>query len=110
MNPMTEHVALAWLNGWHRISGRSVLMGTGVYCVGCGKGQGTMCVTFPEGYRPPENEPDWPFPQETCPVCGAGIREEFDSWPPRTVELYQRLKACEAIIARMNAAEPETAI
>lgn len=62
-----------WLHGWPR--GKvDVLIGTGVRCVGCGKDYGVTTVAFPEGWehwidrRP---YPDWPFDEETCPVCWA---------------------------------------
>lgn len=89
-----------WLNGWPRIDNRFVLMGTGIYCAGCGKDHGVITVAFPDGYKSPEKDPDWPFPAESCPVCEAFAREGFDSWPPRTVELYRRLKVCEALLAQ----------
>ncbi len=64
-----------WLNGWPRIGGASVLLGTQVACVGCGKEQGTTTVAFEEGVVLPEHEPDWPFEEATCPVCAlqAGV-------------------------------------
>jgi len=83
-----------WLNGWPRI-GNSVLIGTGSHCAGCGKLHGVTCVAFSEGYVPPEKDPEWPFQEEGCPVCAMAQRE-FDSWPPRVVDLYRRLRICEA--------------
>jgi len=48
----------SWLKGWSRI-GSLVLMGTATYCAGCGKFHGVQTVVFP----------DWPFREESCPVC-----------------------------------------
>lgn len=62
---------LDWLHGWPRLgdNGTSVLIGTGVYCVGCGKSRGVTTVAFPEDWQPPGPDPDWPFPEDACPVC-----------------------------------------
>jgi hypothetical protein len=60
-----------WLHGWPRM-GTQVLIGTGVYCVGCGKDHGITTIAIPEGWeywlqnRP---YPDWPFDEASCPVC-----------------------------------------
>lgn len=60
-----------WLHGWPR--GRTdVLIGTGVYCVGCGKDHGITTVAFPEWWehwRENRPYPDWPFDPESCPIC-----------------------------------------
>lgn len=76
----------AWLHGWGRLypehGGVSVLMGTGTYCVGCGRDQGVICVVIEDDWEPPGPEPDWPFPQDACPVCW--LREHWnppDPWP-----------------------------
>ncbi len=83
-----------WLHGWPRM-GHSVLIGTSVHCAGCGTDFGVTTVAFPEGWQPPGLEPSWPFEVEGCPVCEAAQRE-FATWPPRAIELYKRLRACEA--------------
>lgn len=60
-----------WLHGWPRM-GTEVLIGSGVWCVGCGKDFGVTCVGIEEGYESwVENRPypDWPFDEENCPVC-----------------------------------------
>lgn len=60
-----------WLHGWPRM-GTEVLIGTGVWCVGCGKDHGITTVAFDETWeywvkdRP---YPDWPFDRKSCPVC-----------------------------------------
>lgn len=59
-----------WLHGWPRTSHTTVLIGTGVFCLGCGADQGIATVAFPEGWQPPGPEPAWPFPQGPgCPIC-----------------------------------------
>lgn len=59
-----------WLHGWPRTGhGDTVLIGTGVYCLGCGRDLGVTCVAFPEGWEPPGPHPDWPFSQDDCPIC-----------------------------------------
>ena len=93
-----------WLNGWPRI-GSSVLIGTATHCAGCGKFQGITCVSFTEGYVPPEKEPDWPFPEDSCPVCEASERAIQDALghSPRAVELYKRVRQLEAELAALRA-------
>lgn len=58
-------------HGWPRPdeNGLSVLIGTGVHCAGCGRFHGITSVAFDEGWEPPGPEPDWPYPQDACPVC-----------------------------------------
>jgi hypothetical protein len=59
-----------WLNGWPR-TGASVLIGTCVHCVGCGRYFGIATVVFEEGWRAPGPAPAWPFLPDTCPICRA---------------------------------------
>lgn len=59
---------LDWLNGWP-LTGATVLMGTGMYCAGCGADRGVTCVAFPEDWEPPGATPAWPFPEDNCAVC-----------------------------------------
>lgn len=62
----------AWLHGWPRMSKVDVLMGTSLHCVGCGKGQAVICVAFDgswEHWIKDRPDPDWPFDEESCPVC-----------------------------------------
>jgi hypothetical protein len=73
----------SWLNGWSR-DGNTVLLGSSVHCVGCGKSYGTTCVVIPEGWAPPEKNPDWPFDEADCPVCSHHDR-------PLTVEGLAKL-------------------
>jgi hypothetical protein len=62
-----------WLHGWPLLEGGlSVLMGTGVYCAGCGRWWGVTTVAIDEDWTPPDRTPEWPFPQDDCPVCRAG--------------------------------------
>jgi hypothetical protein len=59
-----------WLHGWPRIdSGRTVLIGTGVHCVCCGRLRGVTCVAFTEDWEPPGPDPVWPFGEADCPIC-----------------------------------------
>lgn len=57
-----------WLNGWPRM-GNNVLLGSAVHCAGCGKFSGVTCVVIPLNWTPPEKDPDWPFEEDTCPIC-----------------------------------------
>lgn len=60
-----------WLHGWPRM-GTRVLIGTGVYCVGCGKDGGITTVAFDSTYEHWVKDrpyPDWPFDKNNCPVC-----------------------------------------
>jgi|SRR6267154_2657892 len=85
-------VRTKWLNGWPLL-GRTVLVGSGVHCAGCGKDFGMTCVAIPEGYVAPEKLPDWPFDEDNCPV----------HWQPedaRGPTLSERLAAFKAAKAR----------
>lgn len=59
-----------WLNGWYR-EGSFVLIGNVIRCAGCGRAGGitTVVIEDIENYQPPEKYPDWPFPENDCPVC-----------------------------------------
>ncbi len=57
-----------WLNGWIR-TGSSILIGTKVCCVGCGKCHGITCIAIEENYIPPVQLPNFPFNKKYCPVC-----------------------------------------
>lgn len=63
-------------------------MGTGVYCVGCGKFRGITTVSIESDWQPPEQEPDYPFDEVGCPICALvdsyGIGEP---WPMTIDEL-----------------------
>ena len=59
----------SWLNGWPRMGPTAVLIGSGTHCVGCGSASGVVSVAIPEGYEAPDRDPDWPFPEDNCPVC-----------------------------------------
>jgi hypothetical protein len=56
-----------WLNGWPR-KGPHVLIVTSLRCAGCGQYQGTLAVAIPADAEFPDKEPDWPFPENDCPV------------------------------------------
>lgn len=83
-----------WLNGWER-NHTGVLIGTGIHCAGCGKTRGVICVVFEEGYQPPKMWPDWPFDEESCPLCEAlgysVVRQE-----PPAPSIGERLAAFKA--------------
>lgn len=65
-----RRAARPWLNGWPRIgSGTSVLIGTELHCVCCGRSQGITTVAFPEDWEPPGPDPVWPFGELDCPLC-----------------------------------------
>lgn len=57
-----------WLNGWRR-TGRTVLVGNGIRCAGCGKSRGVATVLFDPDATHPDRDPVWPFDQEDCPIC-----------------------------------------
>lgn len=59
---------IPWLNGWPRVGINIVLMGTGLHCIGCGVCHGTTTVEFKD-FNFPEKKPDWPFKEDSCPVC-----------------------------------------
>lgn len=71
MSALDNNSRETWLHGWPR-SKTDVIIGTGVYCIGCGKDHGIITVAIPEGWehwlqdRP---YPDFPFNQDSCPVC-----------------------------------------
>lgn len=71
MSPPSNNSRETWLHGWPR-GHADVLIGTGVYCLGCGKDHGITTIAIPQGYehwidrRP---YPDWPFDRESCPIC-----------------------------------------
>lgn len=90
---------MTWLNGWPLLPNyRSVLMGTGVHCSGCGKFFGIACVGFSENYVEPEREPDWPFDEDKCPIC-----YEPASTGKREPTIDERLAAYKAAEARRKA-------
>lgn len=60
---------LAWLHGWPWRGGLDVEMGSGVHCIGCGRMLGVFTVVLPENWQRPGSQPDWPFPEDRCPVC-----------------------------------------
>jgi hypothetical protein len=60
---------LEWLHGWPRFGNNSVLLGAGIHCAGCGRSQGVTSVVIDPDYAYPDRQPDWPFPEESCPVC-----------------------------------------
>lgn len=57
-----------WLNGWTR-RGAAVFTGGVTRCAGCGADRGVATFVIPDGYVPPERDPDWPFNEDDCPVC-----------------------------------------
>jgi len=87
-----------WLHGWPRVGIAGVLIGVGVHCVGCGRSCGVTCVAFGEGYVPPSQLPDWPFHEESCPVCSL-MNPEADDRKQPTIE--ERLAAFKAAKARL---------
>ena len=87
-----------WLNGWYR-NGSTVLIGPGVHCAGCGRSFGVTCVAFSEGYVAPEKDPDWPFDEETCPLCAT---QAVDTKSP---SLDERLAAFKAAKQRLGPQE-----
>jgi hypothetical protein len=59
-----------WLNGWSLSPhGTKVIMGSGVYCSGCGMFEGTTSVVILADWKPPAEHPDWPYARTRCPVC-----------------------------------------
>ena len=71
-----------WLHGWSRLGNSAMLMGTGVHCVGCGKFYGITSVVFDDDWEEPSLEPEWPFDEDSCPVCTLIFeRDENPTWP-----------------------------
>lgn len=58
-----------WMNGWPRLGRTSLLMGTQVRCVGCGRDCGTTSVVAVDNQPESGPEPAWPFGFDDCPVC-----------------------------------------
>jgi len=73
-----------WLNG-HQRHGGMVYPGHG-RCAGCGRDFGVGCIVIDENDIFPEKEPDFPFNEETCPVCRPDIRIVPDSVPSLSPE------------------------
>lgn len=90
-----------WLNGWPRI-GFSVLIGSGVHCIGCGTFHGVTCVAIPEDWQPPEKMPDWPFEQDSCPVCQLVARASSPTTEHVPPTLAERLSAFKAAKRRRS--------
>lgn len=65
---MTDFEPMPWLNGWARHDLTTLLMGSGVHCIGCGRLLGVISVVFTADWSPPP-EPAWPFRPMECPVC-----------------------------------------
>lgn len=83
-----------WLNGWAR-QGATVLVGTGLHCAGCGKHGGIVCVAFGDDPMPTRS-PDWPFPEDDCPICQ--LEAELAKYPldPLTARLLALQRSKEA--------------
>ena len=58
-----------WLNGWYYNEGATILVGSMVHCVGCGKQYGVTCVVIDASYTFPDKAPEWPFSVDNCPIC-----------------------------------------
>jgi hypothetical protein len=78
---------LVWLHGWPRSGTTGILIGTATHCIGCGRFTGTTTIAIDDDYidwaqdRP---KPDWPFPEDACPVCDLVsklAKSEPPSWP-----------------------------
>jgi len=59
----------AWLNGWPKLNNCAVLLVGSVHCIGCGKFHGVVTVALDENSSFPDERPDWPFEESSCPVC-----------------------------------------
>lgn len=59
-----------WLNGWKRELGTHfILIKSELCCVGCGRNWGSAAYAHTPGYVESREAPDWPFPEDDCPVC-----------------------------------------
>ena len=57
-----------WLHKWPKINSTTILMGTGIYCIGCGKDRGVISAMIdPDNI--PSKRPEWPFEEKNCPIC-----------------------------------------
>ena len=79
-----------WLNGWMR-QGDTVLIGSGLHCVGCGFFLGTCCVILSDCAMPSREDPDYPFEQASCPVCQLRNRER-DEPPSRPTGSFAKFE------------------
>jgi hypothetical protein len=60
-----------WMNGWPRMSLQTMLVGSGVECVCCGRCRGVTCVAIdPDWIAPPPIT--YPFSEADCPLCRSG--------------------------------------
>ena len=75
-----------WLNGWTR-KGDVIWMGQ-PYCAGCGKSLGLTCVVLMGDEVFPEKEPDFPFPQDDCPLCDNRYKEHKNLSSDELAEYY----------------------
>ena len=91
-----------WLNGWARI-GDAVLIGTGVYCLGCGEHLGTTTVVFEEGYTLPDKEPDYPFSKGACPICDNRYKEHTNLLPDDLAKHYSLGELRQALAIKKSA-------
>ena len=86
MEPRATHYK--YLNGWHKDDDYNVLVGNGLHCLGCGTCRGIICVTHHPEDVFPEKMPDYPFPEQDCPVCRLW---ESEGSEPKQKDISQRL-------------------
>jgi hypothetical protein len=80
-----------WHEGWHR-TGDQIF----TRCAGCGKTLGVACIAITSDDAPIA-EPQWPFDEETCPLCLLRNRlYERDGPPDRLTERMLAMKARKA--------------
>jgi hypothetical protein len=79
-----------WHEGWYRTGDQIVNC-----CAGCGVTLGMACIAATSEDAAPE--PQWPFDEETCPLCLLRNRlYERDGPPDRLTERMLALRARKA--------------
>lgn len=70
---MTDRDRLAWLNGsssfWEGNPSLVVWEGIHLHCAGCGRSFGPAATWAASPDWEPGPLPDWPYPEDQCPVC-----------------------------------------
>jgi hypothetical protein len=82
----------AWLKGWKRCGPYADNLNGATCCVGCGGHVGCYCfIPYEDG---PTETPDWPFDEETCPVCGPTYRpkEKAEMTLQERLEIFKEMK------------------
>lgn len=90
---------LAWLHGWERSEdGLSVYTFGSTHCVGCGRWDGGLAAIALSDDDPPlPADPDWPFPEDACPVCRLRPYYLDAGDEPRAASIVRDLTAADGV-------------